>query len=72
VGVPIRQFLEQQGPIDEITKAIVAPMVKRAALVHSFNEAWILIAILFAISLLALPLMRRAHIDDSAMGPGAH
>jgi len=72
VGIPIRQFLEQQGPIDEITKAIVAPMVKRAALVHSFNEAWILIAILFAVSLLALPLMRRAHIDDSAMGPGAH
>jgi hypothetical protein len=29
-----------------------------------------MIAIFFAISLLALPLMRRAHIPDSAMGPG--
>jgi DHA2 family multidrug resistance protein len=70
VGIPIRQFLEQQGPVDDLTKAIVAPMVKRAALTQSFNEAWILIAILFAVSLLALPLMRRAHIADSAMGPG--
>jgi DHA2 family multidrug resistance protein len=70
VGIPLRQFLEQAGPVDEITKAIVAPMVKRAALAQSFNEAWILIAVLFAISLLALPLMRRAHIHDSAMGPG--
>jgi DHA2 family multidrug resistance protein len=70
VGIPIRQFLSQQGPIDELTKAIVAPMVKRAALAQSFNEAWILIAILFAVSLLALPLMRRAHIHGSAMGPG--
>ena len=72
IGIPVRQFLEASGPVDEITKAIVAPMIKRAALAQSFNEAWILIAILFAVSLLALPLMRRAHIDDSPMGPGAH
>jgi DHA2 family multidrug resistance protein len=71
VGIPIRQFLNAPpGPIDDLTKAIVAPMVKRAALAQSFNEAWIMIAILFAVSLLALPLMRRAHIPDSAMGPG--
>jgi len=71
VGIPIRQFLEAApGPVDEITKAIVLPMIKRAALAQSFNEAWILIAVLFAVSLLALPLMRRAHMHDSAMGPG--
>jgi len=71
VGIPIRQFLNAPpGPVDDLTKAIVAPMLKRAALTQSFNEAWILIAILFAVSLLALPLMRRAHIPDSAMGPG--
>jgi len=70
IGIPLRQFMEQTGPVDEITKAIVAPMVKRAALAQSFNEAWILIAVLFAVSMLALPLMRRAHIHDSAMGPG--
>jgi DHA2 family multidrug resistance protein len=73
VGIPIRQFLSAPpGPIDDMTKAILAPMVKRAALTQSFNEAWLMIAILFAVSLLALPLMRRAHIADSTMGPGVH
>jgi DHA2 family multidrug resistance protein len=71
VGLPLSQFHNVPlGPIDDLTKAIVAPMVKRAALTMSFNEAWIAIAILFAVSLLALPLMRRAHIPDTAMGPG--
>lgn len=71
VGLPVAQFHNlPMGPIDDFTKAIVAPMVKRAALTQSFNEAWIAIAILFAISLLALPLMKRAHIPDTAMGPG--
>ena len=71
VGLPLAQFHNVPlGPIDELTKAIVAPLVQRAALTESFNEAWRVIAALFAISLLALPLMRRAHIPDSAMGPG--
>ena len=71
VGLPLAQFHNVPlGPIDDLTKAIVAPMVKRAALTMSFNEAWIAIAILFAVSLLALPLMKRAHIPDTAMGPG--
>ncbi|HEX4861177.1 MAG TPA: DHA2 family efflux MFS transporter permease subunit [Rhizomicrobium sp.] len=73
VGIPLKQFLSAPaGPVDDMTKAILGPMVKRAALTQSFNEAWLLIAILFAVSLLALPLIRRAHIADSAMGPGAH
>ncbi len=71
VGLPLAQFHNVPlGPVDDLTKAIVAPMVKRAALTMSFNEAWIAIAILFAVSLLALPLMKRAHIPDTAMGPG--
>lgn len=71
VGLPLGQFHNLPlGPIDDFTKAIVAPMVQRAALTQSFNEAWRVIAALFAISLLALPLMRRARIADSAMGPG--
>jgi DHA2 family multidrug resistance protein len=71
VGLPLAQFHNVPlGPIDDMTKAIVAPMVQRAALTISFNEAWRAIAILFAISLFALPLMRRARMPDSAMGPG--
>jgi DHA2 family multidrug resistance protein len=71
VGLPVAQFHNvPMGPVDDLTKAIVAPMIKRAALTMSFNEAWIAIAVLFAISLLALPLMKRADIPDTAMGPG--
>jgi DHA2 family multidrug resistance protein len=71
VGLPLAQFHNVPlGPIDDLTKAIVAPLVQRAALTESFNEAWRIIAVLFAISLLALPMMRRAHMRDSAMGPG--
>jgi DHA2 family multidrug resistance protein len=71
VGLPLARFHNVPlGPVDDLTKAIVAPMVKRAALTMSFNEAWIAISILFAVSLLALPLMRRARLPDSAMGPG--
>jgi len=71
VGLPLGRFHDVPlGPIDDITKAIVAPLVKKAALTESFNEAWLIIAALFAISLLALPLMKRAHIPDTAMGPG--
>ena len=47
---------------------MVEPMVRKAALVQSFNEAWLLIGGLFALSLLVLPFMRRIH--KSAMGPG--
>ncbi len=71
VGLPVAMFHNKpMGPVDPIMKAIVEPMVTKAALVMSFNDAWITIAVLFALSLLALPFMRRAHIPDSAMGPG--
>ena len=52
-GVPI-------GPIDQATKDFVAPLVERAALVASFNDAWLLLAVLVGLSLLALPLFRKA------------
>ena len=71
VGLPTAMFHNHtMGPIDEMTKAMIAPMVRRAALAQSFNEAWLLIAALFAVSLLAVPLMRRARIRRSAFGPG--
>jgi DHA2 family multidrug resistance protein len=71
VGLPLGPFHNVPlGPVDELTKAIVAPMVQRAAVTMSFNDAWRAIAVLFAISLFALPLIRRAHVPASPMGPG--
>ena len=48
------------GPVDEATKALLAPSVERAALVLSFNEAWLALGALFILSLAILPLGRRA------------
>ncbi len=60
VGLPLERFHNLPlGPIDEATKAQVAPLVEQAALVLSFNEAWLVVGGLFAVSLLALPLLRR-------------
>jgi MFS transporter, DHA2 family, multidrug resistance protein len=52
-GVPI-------GPVDQATREFVAPLVERAAAVASFNDAWLLLALLVGLSLLAVPLFRRA------------
>jgi DHA2 family multidrug resistance protein len=71
VGLPLDRFHGTPlGPIDEITREIVEPLVRRAALTQSFNDAWLLIAALFLLSLVAVPLIRRAHLKPSAMGPG--
>ena len=47
------------GAVDEATHALVAPLVERAGLVAAFNDAWLVIGGLVALSLLALPLFRK-------------
>ncbi|HXL70867.1 MAG TPA: hypothetical protein VN935_06455, partial [Rhizomicrobium sp.] len=60
VGLPTALFHNRDmGPVDEITRTMIAPLVRRAALVQSFNEAWFLMAALFALSLLMLPAVGR-------------
>jgi hypothetical protein len=41
---------------------LITPLIKRAALTQVLNEAWIALALLFALSLLALPLIVRRDI----------
>jgi DHA2 family multidrug resistance protein len=61
VGLPLARFHNVPlGPIDQATKDAVAPLVERAALVLSFNEAWIALGVVVGLSLLALPLLRRS------------
>jgi len=57
------------GPVNETMRAIAEPLVHKAALVQSFNEAWLTVGVLFALSLLVLPFMRR--IPRSPMGPAS-
>jgi DHA2 family multidrug resistance protein len=60
VGLPLDRFNGTPlGPIDEATRQTVEPLVKAAAITASFNEAWLVLAALVALSLLALPFARR-------------
>jgi DHA2 family multidrug resistance protein len=60
VGLPSQMFRgHDMGPVDEFTKAMVRPLVERAALTQSLNEGWLALAILFALALLMVPIMGR-------------
>jgi DHA2 family multidrug resistance protein len=70
VGLPTQFFHgHDMGPVDDMMRAIAEPLVRKAALVQSFNEAWLVIGALFTLSLLVLPWMRR--IPQSPMGPAS-
>jgi len=59
VGLPTERFTGVPiGPIDEATRALVAPLVERAGLVAAFNDAWLIIGALVLLSMLALPLFQ--------------
>ncbi len=60
VGLPSAMFHGHSlGPVSEAVKQMVAPLVNRAALTASFNEAWLLLGVLFLISLPAIALLSR-------------
>ena len=68
VGLPVEYFHGQDmGAVDATMRAFAEPLVKKAALAQSFNDAWLVIGVLFALSLLVVPFM---HVRSSAMGPG--
>ncbi len=57
------------GPMESAAAAAAPPAVETSGLTQGLNEAWIAIAALFALSLLALPLMNLVHLRKSALGP---
>jgi hypothetical protein len=54
--------------VDPSDLALVRPVIARAAATVAFNEGWIVLGSLMALSLLALPLLRRA---SSSVAPDA-
>ncbi|MGH6871114.1 MAG: DHA2 family efflux MFS transporter permease subunit [Rhizomicrobium sp.] len=59
VGLPVEYFHGQNmGPVDPAMRAFVEPMIQRAAMVQSFNEAWVVLGALFVLVLFALPFVR--------------
>ncbi|MBS0472982.1 MAG: DHA2 family efflux MFS transporter permease subunit [Proteobacteria bacterium] len=68
VGLPTQFFHgHDMGPTSQAMRDFAEPLVRRAALVQSFNDAWIVIGVLFALSLLVVPFMK---LRPSPMGPG--
>jgi DHA2 family multidrug resistance protein len=70
VGLPVAMFHNHDmGPVDPLTRALIAPMIRHAGLTQSMNEAWFMLATLFGLSLLLLLPMRRTRpvskISDS-------
>jgi DHA2 family multidrug resistance protein len=59
VGLPTDRFkgIPLTG-IDQATRDLVAPLVRRAGFVAAMNDAWLFIGALVLLSLLLLPLMR--------------
>jgi MFS transporter, DHA2 family, multidrug resistance protein len=61
VGLPTDRFIGVPiTDIDQATRDFVAPLVKRAGLVSAFNDAWIFVGGLVILSLLLVPLLRKA------------
>ncbi len=70
VGIPADQFA--RGLVAGITsrqEVIVKAAVERAALAEACNEAWLMIAVLTAIGLLAVPFCRRTMISGQPVEP---
>lgn len=60
VGLPVRLFHNRpMGPVDDMTRVLITPLIRHAALTQALNEAWLALAILFGLSLLILPAMGR-------------
>ena len=59
IGLSVADFLNRApGPPDDATLAVVRPMVERAALALSVNEAWAMLACVAMAGLLLVPLAR--------------
>ncbi|MFZ1989499.1 MAG: DHA2 family efflux MFS transporter permease subunit, partial [Alphaproteobacteria bacterium] len=59
-GLPLDMFQGKPiGPIDDMTRTIIEPLVKRAALTESFNEAWLAVGAAFLVPLVLVLLMPR-------------
>jgi MFS transporter, DHA2 family, multidrug resistance protein len=70
VGLPTERFTGVPiGDVDQATRDLVAPLVRRAGLVAAFNDAWLFIGAAVLVSLLLLPLMRRQ--PPQSLRPGS-
>ena len=61
VGLPVERFHNlPMANVDDATKELIRPLIERAALVASFNDAYLMLGVAFVLALLLLPLLRPA------------
>ena len=65
IGVPLELMaMRPPGPLDAQAQALLQPLVEKAALVLSINEAWGLVAVLTIAALALVPFARKVPIGD--------
>ncbi|CAN5278935.1 hypothetical protein BH10PSE15_BH10PSE15_04860 [soil metagenome] len=64
IGIPRDAFLEQVGqPIGPEVEQLVRPLLARAALVQSINDAWMMLAVITIVAILLIPLVQRIRVN---------
>ena len=59
VGIPLDIFMAQRsGPLDAASEMLLKPLIEKAALTLSINDAWTALAIVTAIALACLPFAK--------------
>ncbi|MDR3469075.1 MAG: DHA2 family efflux MFS transporter permease subunit [Xanthobacteraceae bacterium] len=70
VGLDLQLFTHRpEGVSDATVEAYVRPLVERAALTHSINEAWMLLAMVALVAAL-LPALVRGTVSNARYGGG--
>jgi DHA2 family multidrug resistance protein len=60
LGLSLDNFAARAaGPIDAATQAMLKPIVERAALARSINEAWAMVAVMTVAAMICVPFARR-------------
>ena len=59
VGIPLEMFTAQRaGPLDATSQMLLTPLIEKAALTLSINDAWSALAILTALALASIPFAK--------------
>jgi DHA2 family multidrug resistance protein len=67
VGLPLERFTGARiEGIDAATQETIRPLVERAALTLSFNEAWLAVGLAFVAAMLAVPFVPRRRMRSNA------
>jgi MFS transporter, DHA2 family, multidrug resistance protein len=71
VGIPVDVFAAgPAGMLDAGARAMLQPLVEKAALVQAINDAWTMVAVLTVVALLCVPFAKRAPVRGGNSGLG--